>query len=990
MSINIRDINKTSDNAVDFGGRHCFNLSNGNVVAVVRDEGTAGAERIYIYESSDRANWTLQVTVTPWTDNPAKMTCALSPDNDIHIVLLESGTRNTLKYCRVNYSGWSAGGWSTVDTLSGDNTFRDFDIEIADDGTAYIAAGYDKGDSSPYGFYLYSRPGGTWTPIGSHDAHSGKWVAGCEAISVVAPTTQIVGGVTCNVVFVAFGYSQGKNDQGVHIFRTAADPSTGGLHPALDSAGAGIYAKGEGNAASGYREGRLVRFFRHPTDHDSVILGIMHAEVNRKMFAIRLNTLVNQTNTNVTPCIQTNATKAADIGGRYMGMTVGGSTLQFLYAISTSKFKVRTIMSFSAHLQDDGNYGTVLSPRGTFYLSNGAIANQSVTMISSGGQKNSRSTLGDIVLLTARSDTNRHFYTDKIRTGIFEAPGALNPGNGGTSTSSNPLVTCRLKYGDKYMQTGMTAEFQLATDSSFSSPFAVFKGNSYLLVDNPDSATGAIGIVGNQVPDDADITPAVTTFMRARTLDDMGNYGPFSTTVSFTVAHPPTASNLKPSDGTIMQSTTDNRVMFSWTFNDTSDADTQLAYQVQVLNASAAVVADTGKINSDAKFAIIDLSAYLDQDLSWKVSLWDNWNSQGPFTVAQAFKIEEPPTVVISSPVVGEDVGTPVAHVVFSATTAGGATIKSTRVVITQGSLTVFTSGNQPRANDPSGTVYTVDSPGQVFHNLGKYTITAYATDSRGFQGRSTPVQMSASWVPPDMPTTLPVIDLTHFGVEGEGYVVVTWDDSGKATDFVLYVLQRKDDLIDTFSNIVLQEGEWKDVATIYDNDATYEYHDYVAPSTNYKVSYRVLQGVTIFNDVVLSDPGAAGTAYPMSDSYWLVDPDLSGSLLLHVVTEDSYTEEYETESYHVIGRGNHVDYGDRLGYNGSLSAQFRNTGGTSARSKKMALEDVRKNRRSLYLRTPFGDVKLVSVGDVQVSRIAGVGVDEFCDVSIPYLEVGP
>jgi hypothetical protein len=43
----------------------------------------------------------------------------------------------------------------------------------------------------------------------------------------------------------------------------------------------------------------------------------------------------------------------------------------------------------------------------------------------------------------------------------------------------------------------------------------------------------------------------------------------------------------------------------------------------------------------------------------------------------------------------------------------------------------------------------------------------------------------------------------------------------------------------------------------------------------------------------------------------------------------------------------------------------------------------------TLYMRTPFGDMYKVYVDDLQVSRIAGVGTSEFCDVTLQYMEVG-
>ena len=55
---------------------------------------------------------------------------------------------------------------------------------------------------------------------------------------------------------------------------------------------------------------------------------------------------------------------------------------------------------------------------------------------------------------------------------------------------------------------------------------------------------------------------------------------------------------------------------------------------------------------------------------------------------------------------------------------------------------------------------------------------------------------------------------------------------------------------------------------------------------------------------------------------------------------------------------------------------------------KKRQLEDMKAESQNTYLRTPFGDIYKVSVGNLGIGRIAGVGEAEFCDVSIPYSQV--
>jgi hypothetical protein len=70
------------------------------------------------------------------------------------------------------------------------------------------------------------------------------------------------------------------------------------------------------------------------------------------------------------------------------------------------------------------------------------------------------------------------------------------------------------------------------------------------------------------------------------------------------------------------------------------------------------------------------------------------------------------------------------------------------------------------------------------------------------------------------------------------------------------------------------------------------------------------------------------------------------------------------------------------------LSVSF--TDGTYlARNQLQDIKAMRKLDHPVYLRNPFGDVWLVSLGDVQVDRVAGVGTNEFSDITVPYREVG-
>jgi hypothetical protein len=152
---------------------------------------------------------------------------------------------------------------------------------------------------------------------------------------------------------------------------------------------------------------------------------------------------------------------------------------------------------------------------------------------------------------------------------------------------------------------------------------------------------------------------------------------------------------------------------------------------------------------------------------------------------------------------------------------------------------------------------------------------------------------------------------------------------------------------------------------------------------------YAVVQAaIRYFGDVVESI-FESHIIVAESERYWLIATDEPVlTMLLPNVTSDSYTEEYEMLETNVIGRGRRLEYGTRFGFTGTLNAQLRGMNGVSAKIERTALEAIKYNRRAAYLRVPCGQLWRVALGDVQVSRLAGVGMQEYVDVTIPYSEV--
>jgi len=222
------------------------------------------------------------------------------------------------------------------------------------------------------------------------------------------------------------------------------------------------------------------------------------------------------------------------------------------------------------------------------------------------------------------------------------------------------------------------------------------------------------------------------------------------------------------------------------------------------------------------------------------------------------------------------------------------------------------------------------------------------------------------------------------------GTVLTPWAP-GKDANWIEWTIYRQINQINPETGAVLAYGDLTYIGSSQSNAPIVSYSDRTAPS-GVQVGYVIRQKVNRSGSLIESVNNTPVVVNTVSEGYWLVDPDpidpLFGSFQLYNVTSDNYSQKYESETMHLIGRGNHEDQGDYLGVEGSLVAKFRNSGGTTARQKKLRIEAIRSEARPLIMRTPFGDMFYVSIRDIEVDRIAGQGLNEFCDVTIPYSEV--
>lgn len=570
---------------------------------------------------------------------------------------------------------------------------------------------------------------------------------------------------------------------------------------------------------------------------------------------------------------------------------------------------------------------------------------------------------------------NRHFTDHLIKVYNWQAgnsddlyayfqdapttvPLDLVPVSGATITTDTPT----LQAVSPDFQRAAKMQWQLATDSGFSS-------NLRTVTEADEDYSSATGPHVEVVPTGSKLTQTTWHFKAAQ-VDIFGQVGTYSTSYTFLVSHPPAPANLSPTGDVTRDFAGTGVVTLDWDFTDPSPTDSQTAYQVLIeKNSDGTSVLDTGKVVSGTtQHAATILAANKDIQLRWRVRLWDTGDVAGSYSANQLFRISDKPTVVITSPAEAGVVATPQPTVTWTFTASGGRTQAQRRIVWTQGATTIFDSG----WHVSSGLSYTM--PQALLVNSSSYSVTVYVQDNVGLQNSDTNA-FTTLWTPPAVPSAV-AVSVTPYA--DSGYVSVTWNAAVRDADFYAWAVIRRIQGETAFEQIYYTTSP-----------SVAAYQDWSANS-GVTYEYAVLQVANRFGTLVNSATTWLAAVTPSTASYWLIHPlDNAKNIRLEHVTSDDFSEEYEMETLNLIGRGRKRDYGTRFGFVGSITAQIFNTTTKTARQQKQDLESVKGELRDLYLRTPFGDTWLVAVGDLTVSRIAGVGIQEMCTVQIPYAEVG-
>lgn len=964
------------------GSRASVTLADGRVLFVTT-QWTGTTNQIKVYElNSAKTVTTLRATLSAPSSGGSmnNLTVGQYANGDLSIIYLHS--QRTLLHYKLTIATWTWGPVETVVSYSSPTTIISYDVDVSDAGAVFVAANVYNGSNATYA-RLFCRPytSQTWQQMHSVTIGNAAIAKGCDAASVVclaSPATEV------RSVVWATGVGKSGSDYGVRVYTTKIGERYGSADGPLTLRE--THMTGEGDTSTSSVAGsRVAKLFRISTDE--YWLGIAHTTGNRKHGIVK-GTFNGTTWTNTFPLAS--STFAAS-GGKHLGMSVDkvSNTMNFYIAALGGlgyypAVYICKMVGTAATFSGPYNYH-----EGTTYENIGGdpSAGAWAHLTPAGGYDHA------VVSMTFTNQAAGQLAYVAARAVVPDPNGesaivGLLPQDGAQVLESNPQLTSTVDLNLGSGQSKYKVEYQFATDSGFTTNLITYTQDDtkFALVNGTDPGP-AVNLV-DTLPGTYSLFGAVW-YWRARLIDEWGHVGLYATAQVMTVGHAPTVTPIAPAGGeTIFWN--GGQVSFDWLFTDPAENDYQTAYQVQLYRASDDfLVLDTTKVlSSNKRHTATIAGTYKDVQLYWVGRAWDSNDSQGQLSDPAFFTMTDPPTVAITAPTEGSTVATGVPTFQFLMTTGGTRQLREYTIAVLQAGRTVWSK--RVGGAWASGTTISEKIPQGYLGDSQSYTVQAQIIDSSNLIAVSNPVGFTVDWVPPATPTGVSV-DISPYNVDDLGYISVLWDDLARDADFTSYIVYRKDDLIDPVTSIVLEEGDFKIVFVEYETGPGYEFKDFFAPS-NYKITYRISQTVNRDGQDIESLNTAPVTVYPQSDGYWLIEPTSdqtdADAFKLSIVTGDSFTDEQEEAEFTVIGRGRVVNKGQKLGNKGTLDCRLRNTGGTTARQKRLRLKRLQEVGGQLWLRNPFGDTFRVNVSAMSISRIAGVGSSEFCDVSIPYAEV--
>jgi hypothetical protein len=324
----------------------------------------------------------------------------------------------------------------------------------------------------------------------------------------------------------------------------------------------------------------------------------------------------------------------------------------------------------------------------------------------------------------------------------------------------------------------------------------------------------------------------------------------------------------------------------------------------------------------------------------WRFRYKDNAGQQGPWSDYAALRVSDVPTATITAPANGGNATSGAPALTWTFGGAYGATQASYRIVLTKAGAPVLDTGTVLSA---AGT-YTI--PRGTIVNGSTYSWTVTVTDSSGLSGSATATFTAVFTTPAALTGLVVTNDLPSSSI------ALVWNASVEAI-FVGYYVERK-----------LPGDSWKPLATIT-NKASPLYVDYEAP-VGVAVSYRIYQRGTAD---VLDSPYTTASGRLASSQWWIATP-ANASLTFALLTAgwDS-SAPLDQERYAALGRSKKlVVTGDLHGEEGGLTLNvLRADGATISKLRAISLSST-----YVVLKSPFGEVFRVAIGEVGRTRLGG------------------
>jgi hypothetical protein len=965
----LRNTTATDEYNFDFG-RGVVTRSDGIMYAAsLQSDGN-----IHIYEiSADRSTVNNRISITPSSsETPQRISIALDPnDNSLHVAYQDrtKATNNLVRWLKVNTSAWTTTSWSNVTGAVGPSaSVYAFDLDVTDTGIPIIAT--LQVGVNVAGLEVYCRnTSNNWVNSGGTTLYTGSTPTNFSGSCISVITLAATSGV--RDVVIAAGAGVGNIGLPVNIFAFRITESNGNLSGSIAPAKLNTLMSNTMTVTGNSRK-RNCRLFRDGTN--TYIFGGMAQDTKSLHFhkgSFNAGTWTNL----VSEKTSVWSNKSFSRFTMSFGYAPGGHAVTYCVKDSGGILWTKVAFNDGSFAGGEGRYSPDDKP--VFTISDASVPFPDITP-------------SPILVAITDGSNNKLYEIDNLLPAGLVGITQLTPADDAINQPAAPTLSGLLATGLKYGTGLYEVEFQFASDSSFTTSLVTYRQpvSKGTYIDGTDAPGATVifsdtlaGSLGNGV-----------WFYRARITDMWGNVGGWTTAVTFSVGHPPSAVLTSPVNGGYYN-WSGGQPTFTWVFTDPSGGDFQTAYQVQLYDADGDLVLDTGKVTSSQKSftpsSALD-GSLKDTQMSWQVKLWDSQDTAGLFSDLQTFILTDPPSVTITSPDSGEEVGTGVPVYTFTGTTGGSRHIKGYSILVTSGGNIVY-SGPLVSIDVSSGASIDSKQPPNYLQNNSSYTVQISVVDDAGLVGVSSFTQFTVAWTPPASVTGIGS-DVSAFDLEGAGYNLLTWSDSARASGFTHWTIYRKADLIDD-SGTLLEEGTWVKVGDDFDlnEDGTYAYKDYLAPA-NYLVTYAVTQWVNVDGQDMESDKSDSSSDITTSEAYWLINIDeannSASTFKMSIVTDDSFTEEQEESEFTVIGRGRLVNRGQYLGPKGSIAARLRSTGLLTARQKRLQLLAIQQEVGEMQLRNPFGDVWNVNMSNMAVSRIAGVGASEFCDVTIPYSEV--